>query len=61
MPARARGKVPPIETLSLEERVRQRAYELYVQHGNQSGSEIGDWLQAEEEVRRAEEEALDEN
>jgi hypothetical protein len=52
-------KEPPIETLPLEERVRRRAYELYVQRGNQSGSEFDDWLQAEEEIRRAEEEALD--
>ena len=41
------------ETLSLEERIRQRAYGLYVQYGNQSGSEFDDWLQAEEEIRRA--------
>jgi Protein of unknown function (DUF2934) len=36
--------------LPLEERVRQRAYELYVQRGNASGSEFDDWIQAEEEV-----------
>ena len=34
---------------------RLRAFELYVLRGNQSGSEVDDWLQAEEEVRRAEE------
>jgi len=60
MPEPARAKVPPIETLSLEERIRRRAYELYIQQGNQSGSELDDWLQAEDEIRRAEEEALDE-
>jgi len=43
------------ETLSLEERIRQRAYELYVQGGNESGSELDDWLQAEEEIRQVEE------
>src|SRR5260370_33015031 len=43
------------ETLSLEERIRQRAYELYVQRGNESGSELDDWFQAEEEIRRAQE------
>jgi len=47
------------ERLSPEERIRRRAYELYVQRGNESGSELDDWLQAEEEIRRAEE-ALDE-
>ena len=58
MPATARAKERPIETLSLEERIRRRAYELYVQRGNQSGSELDDWLQAEEEIRSAEEEAI---
>jgi hypothetical protein len=60
MPAPARAKELPSETLSLEERIRQRAYELYVSRGNRSGSELDDWLQAEEEVRRAEEAAIDE-
>jgi hypothetical protein len=46
--------------LPLEERIRRRAYELYVERGNQSGSEIDDWLQAEEEIRRAEDEGIDE-
>jgi hypothetical protein len=53
-------KEPPIETLPLEERIRRRAYELYVQGGNQSGSEFDEWLQAEEEIRRAQQEAIDE-
>ena len=39
-----------VENLPLEEQIQQRAYELYVQRGNQSGSEIDDWLQAEEEI-----------
>jgi DUF2934 family protein len=60
MPATARAKEPPVETLLLEERIRRRAYELYVLRGNQSGSEYDDWLQAEEEIRRAQEEAIDE-
>ena len=58
MPAPARAKKPAIETLSLEEQVRRRAYELYIQRGNESGSELDDWLQAEEEISRAEEESL---
>lgn len=61
MPAPARGKALQNETLSLEERVRRRAYELYVQRGDQSGSALDDWLQAEEEVRRAQERAIDES
>jgi hypothetical protein len=51
------AKETPTATVSLEERIRRRAYELYVERGNQSGSELGDWLQAEEEMRRAKEEA----
>jgi hypothetical protein len=54
-PAKERLK----ERLSLAERIQRRAYELYVRRGNESGSELADWLQAEEEIRRAEEEALD--
>jgi len=42
MPAPARKEEPEIETLSLEERINRRAYELYVQRGNQSGSEFDD-------------------
>jgi hypothetical protein len=60
MPATARAKRTPIETLPLEERIRSRAYELYVLRGNESGSELDDWLQAEEEIRRATEQAIDE-
>ena len=59
MPEPARAKVPPIETLSLEERIRRRAYELHILRGNESGSELDAWLQAEEEIRSAME-ALDE-
>ena len=60
MPAAVRAKELPGIALSLEQRVRYRAYELYLQRGNQPGSEIDDWLQAEAEIRRAEEEAIDE-
>ena len=60
MPGTVRAKEPPIETLPLEERIRRRAYELYVLRGNQSGSELDDWLQAEDEIRQAQEQAIDE-
>ena len=53
-----RAKEPLIETLPLEERIRQRANELYVERGNQFGSEFDDWLQAEEEIVRAHQDAL---
>ena len=51
----APAKKRATETLSLEERIRERAFELYVRRGNQSGSEIDDWLQAEGEMRQAQE------
>ena len=45
--------------LPLEERVQMRAYELYVLQGNESGSEMDDWLQAEDEIRNEEEQAAE--
>jgi len=59
-PLRIKAPATPSESLPLEERIHRRAYELYVQRGNQSGSELDDWLQAEEEIRRAREVAIDE-
>ena len=54
-PPRARTAAAAAGQLPLEERVQMRAYELYVLRGNESGSEADDWLQAEDEVRDAEE------
>jgi Protein of unknown function (DUF2934) len=59
MPAPARAKETPIEELPLEERIRRRAYELYVERGNQFGSEVDDWLQAEEEALHTQEQPWD--
>ena len=50
MPAPVKVREAPIEALPLEEQIQRRAYELYVERGNQSGSELDDWLQAELEV-----------
>ena len=58
MPVAARAKTPDSGMLSIEERIERRAYELYVQRGNQSGSELEDWLQAEAEVRQAQEDGV---
>ena len=44
-----RKNVVPI---NLEDEIRRRAYELYVQRGSQGGSEAEDWLTAEREVRQ---------
>ena len=52
------AKEPLIETLPLEERIRQRAKELYVERGNQFGSQLGDWLQAEKEIVHTHQDAL---
>ena len=52
------AKEPLIETLPLEERIRQRANELYLERGNQFGSQLDDWLQAEEEIIHARQDAL---
>ncbi len=53
--ASARPRAAETEKPTLEERIRLRAYELYVHRGNESGSEIEDWLQAEEEILSSEE------
>ena len=44
----------PEKTLSLDELIRTRAYELYEQRGNREGSDLDDWLQAEKEVLEGE-------
>jgi hypothetical protein len=56
-PSRVKAAADPTAQFPLEERVQMRAYELYVLRGNESGSEMDDWLQAEDEVRDAEEQS----
>jgi hypothetical protein len=60
MPAPAPAKESKRATSSLEERIRRRAYQLYLQRGNQPGSELNDWLQAEQEIQRTDEQAVGE-
>jgi hypothetical protein len=43
----------------MDERIRQRAYELYLQRDNSPGDELDDWLRAEAEIQR--EDAVDES
>lgn len=45
---------PHNETISLEDRIRRRAHELYLERGGQPGSALDDWLRAEREVRAEE-------
>ncbi len=49
-----------IECLSHREKVRLRAQELYRRRGNRPGSAIDDWLQAEKDIREAQERMIDE-
>jgi hypothetical protein len=57
MSARMRTKGLPSENLSLEEQIRRRAHELSLQRGDQPGSALDDWLQAEDEILRARKDA----
>ena len=41
------------ESIPLEEQIRQRAHQIYLQRGDLPGSELNDWLQAEEEILKA--------
>jgi hypothetical protein len=36
----------------LEEKIRQRAYELYEMRGREGGHDLDDWLRAEEEIMK---------
>lgn len=40
----------PPKTSSVEERIRVRAYMLYLEHGRRNGCALDDWLQAENEI-----------
>ena len=40
----------PTAEFELQEQIRQRAYELYQQRGEQDGFAEQDWLQAEAEI-----------
>jgi hypothetical protein len=40
---------------TMEEQVRIRAHEIWVERGGEGGSELDDWLLAEEEIRCAQE------
>jgi len=48
------GNIPANVPVNLEEEIRRRAYELYLQRataGGESGNEDQDWLIAEREIR----------
>ena len=43
------------ESQSLEERIRMRAYQRYLDRGCHPGLDLDDWLEAEEEILALEE------
>ena len=43
----------PVETSARNEDIRCRAYEIYLERGQQVGGELDDWLQAERELEGA--------
>lgn len=45
------GDIRTTDTASHDDRVRRRAYELYVARGGAGGSEMDDWLEAERQLR----------
>jgi len=38
------------KSTEFEERIRLRAYEIYLERGSQGGSDLDDWLRAEREI-----------
>lgn len=48
------------EDLPVEERIRLRAYELYIERGSANGSELDDWLQAEDEILASQDRSIEE-
>jgi hypothetical protein len=43
-------KMTGTQPQNLEEKIRQRAYELYEERGREDGRDFEDWLRAEEEI-----------
>jgi hypothetical protein len=41
-----------VEKSALDQNIRRRAYEIYLERGEQPNRELDDWFQAEDELRR---------
>jgi hypothetical protein len=54
MAARASVKLKKqaAKPIPIEQRIRQRAYEIYLQRDGREGTALDDWLQAETEITR---------
>jgi hypothetical protein len=46
------------DSVPLEEQIRRRAHQIYLQRGGDGGSELDDWLEAESEIRAEKEDRL---
>ena len=44
-----------------EEKIRERAYQIYLERNGEAGSETDDWLKAEQEIVASREAAVDES
>ena len=51
MPRPSRATNTSVYPSVSEDKIRQRAYELYVQRGGKQGSHVDDWYRAEAELR----------
>ena len=50
---RQRRSIKTAESSDVENRIRDRAYQLYAQRGGVDGFALDDWFQAEAEILRA--------
>lgn len=48
--AKAQMKQDTTPVVDIDERIRQRAFELFQLRGCQNGHDFDDWMQAEEEI-----------
>jgi hypothetical protein len=54
-PKRSPGKVAMMpDTVPSQDRIRERAYELYQSRGREPGQDEQDWLRAEQEIVKPE-------
>ena len=50
-PTRKKAEYGETEDNGMQQSIQERAYELYLNRGEQPGHEIDDWLQAEREIK----------